>query len=160
MSASRMNPSSVILLVRPPSFHICLNLLLQSINSDGMLAAQRESCILFISHDPCPTLHRTWATRHSVMMLSDYKRRSIGMSFWQIAINTRKASKYLKSDDDATLGKVPQLVKADVATTTSHREQAGELLSTFFPAPAERCRRRRLYTSGHFPCIFGRGNAP
>ncbi|KAG6997033.1 RNA-directed DNA polymerase from mobile element jockey [Fusarium oxysporum f. sp. conglutinans] len=39
----------------------------------------------------------------------------------------------MKSGDDAAFGKVPQLVKADGAATTSHKEQAEELLAKFFP---------------------------
>ncbi|RKK24129.1 hypothetical protein BFJ67_g16781 [Fusarium oxysporum f. sp. cepae] len=47
--------------------------------------------------------------------------------------NIWKAAKYMKSGDDAAFGKVPQLVKADGTATTSHQEQAEELLSKFFP---------------------------
>ncbi|KAF5964566.1 reverse transcriptase [Fusarium coicis] len=44
-----------------------------------------------------------------------------------------KAAKYMKAGDEAAFGKVPQLVKADGTATTSHREQAEELLAKFFP---------------------------
>ncbi|KAF5973804.1 reverse transcriptase, partial [Fusarium bulbicola] len=47
--------------------------------------------------------------------------------------NVWKAAKYMKSGDEAAFGKVPQLVKADGTATTSHREQAEELLAKFFP---------------------------
>ncbi|RKL00430.1 hypothetical protein BFJ70_g17447, partial [Fusarium oxysporum] len=47
--------------------------------------------------------------------------------------NIWKAAKYMKSGDDTAFGKVPQLVKADGTATTSHKEQAEELLSKFFP---------------------------
>ncbi len=47
--------------------------------------------------------------------------------------NIWKAAKYLKSGDDAAFGKVPQLVRADGTSTTSHYEQAEELLGKFFP---------------------------
>jgi hypothetical protein len=39
----------------------------------------------------------------------------------------------MKSGDEAAFGKVPQLVKADGTATTSHKEQAEELLAKFFP---------------------------
>ncbi|KAI3277363.1 transcriptional regulator family: Zinc finger, CCHC-type [Penicillium roqueforti] len=47
--------------------------------------------------------------------------------------NIWKAAKYLKSGEDATFGKLPQLVRADGTTTADHMEQAEELLSKFFP---------------------------
>ncbi|KAF6527839.1 hypothetical protein HZS61_008141 [Fusarium oxysporum f. sp. conglutinans] len=47
--------------------------------------------------------------------------------------NIWKAAKYMKSGDDAAFGKVPQLVKTDGTATTSHKEQAEELLAKFFP---------------------------
>jgi hypothetical protein len=47
--------------------------------------------------------------------------------------NIWKAAKYMKSGDDAVFGKVPRLVTADGAATTSHKEQAEELLAKFFP---------------------------
>jgi hypothetical protein len=47
--------------------------------------------------------------------------------------NIWKAAKYMKSGDEAAFGKVPQLVKADGTATTSHKEQAEELLAKFFP---------------------------
>jgi hypothetical protein len=48
--------------------------------------------------------------------------------------NIWKAAKYLNSGDDAAFGKVPQLLRADGTTTTDHKEQAEELLTTFFPS--------------------------
>ena len=36
--------------------------------------------------------------------------------------NIWKATKYLKSGEDAGFGKVPQLLKADRTVTTDHRE--------------------------------------
>ncbi|PNH50281.1 hypothetical protein VD0002_g5272 [Verticillium dahliae] len=51
--------------------------------------------------------------------------------------NIWKAAKYLKSGDDAAFGKVPQLVKADGTRTTNSKEQAVELLTTFFPSLPE-----------------------
>jgi hypothetical protein len=47
--------------------------------------------------------------------------------------NIWKAAKYMKSGDNTAFGKVPQLVKADGTATTSHKEQAEELLAKFFP---------------------------
>ncbi|KAF5265874.1 hypothetical protein FOXYS1_3293 [Fusarium oxysporum] len=47
--------------------------------------------------------------------------------------NIWKAAKYMISGDDAAFGKVPQLAKADGTATTSHEEQAEELLAKFFP---------------------------
>jgi hypothetical protein len=47
--------------------------------------------------------------------------------------NIWKAAKYLNSGDDAAFGKVPQLLRADGTTTTDHKGQAEELLTTFFP---------------------------
>src|ERR1700761_1124259 len=44
-----------------------------------------------------------------------------------------KAAKYLKSGDEAAFGRVPQLVREDGTVTSNHREQAEELLDTFFP---------------------------
>jgi uncharacterized tellurite resistance protein B-like protein len=38
----------------------------------------------------------------------------------------------MKSGDKAAFGKVLQLVKADGTVTTSHKEQAKELLAKFF----------------------------
>jgi exonuclease III len=46
--------------------------------------------------------------------------------------NIWKAAKYLKADNE-TFGKVPQLNRADGSATTDHKEQAEELLATFFP---------------------------
>ncbi|KAL9572107.1 hypothetical protein ACKAV7_003824 [Fusarium commune] len=46
--------------------------------------------------------------------------------------NIWKAAKYMKSGDEAAFGKVLQLVKADGTATTSHKEQAEELLAKFF----------------------------
>ncbi|EAQ85323.1 hypothetical protein CHGG_09337 [Chaetomium globosum CBS 148.51] len=48
--------------------------------------------------------------------------------------NIWKAAKYLKSGDDTTFGRIPQLVRADGTSTADHREQAEELLTRFFPA--------------------------
>ncbi|EAQ88752.1 hypothetical protein CHGG_05371 [Chaetomium globosum CBS 148.51] len=45
-----------------------------------------------------------------------------------------QAAKYLKSGDDTTFGRIPQLFRADGTSTTDHREQAEELLTRFFPA--------------------------
>jgi hypothetical protein len=47
--------------------------------------------------------------------------------------NIWKAAKYLKSGDNTAFGKVPQLIRADGTVTTDHKQQAEELLSTFFP---------------------------
>ncbi len=47
--------------------------------------------------------------------------------------NIWKAARYLKSGDNAAFGKVPQLIRADGTSTTSHKEQAKELLDKFFP---------------------------
>ncbi|THC88429.1 hypothetical protein EYZ11_012122 [Aspergillus tanneri] len=47
--------------------------------------------------------------------------------------NIWKATKYLKSGEDAAFGKVLQLVRADGTTPTDHKEQAEELLAKFFP---------------------------
>lgn len=41
-----------------------------------------------------------------------------------------KAVKYLKSEDGAAFGKVPQLTKADGSSTTDHKERADELLAS------------------------------
>lgn len=46
--------------------------------------------------------------------------------------NIWNAAKYLKAGDEA-FGKVPQLNRADGTTTADHKEQAEELLTTFFP---------------------------
>jgi hypothetical protein len=46
--------------------------------------------------------------------------------------NIWEAAKYMTAGD-AAFGKVPQLNKADGTTTTDYREQAEELLTTFFP---------------------------
>jgi hypothetical protein len=47
--------------------------------------------------------------------------------------NIWKAAKYLKSGDDAAFGKVPQLVRADGSRMANSKEQAEQLLNTFFP---------------------------
>jgi exonuclease III len=47
--------------------------------------------------------------------------------------NIWKAAKYLKSGDETAFGRVPQLVRRDGTATSNHREQAEELLTTFFP---------------------------
>jgi hypothetical protein len=47
--------------------------------------------------------------------------------------NIWKAAKYLKAGEDAAFGKVPQIIKVDGTSTTDHKEQADELLTTFFP---------------------------
>ena len=47
--------------------------------------------------------------------------------------NIWNAAKYLRSGEDAAFGKVPQLARTDGTTTTSHQEQAEELLAKFFP---------------------------
>jgi exonuclease III len=47
--------------------------------------------------------------------------------------NIWKAAKYLKSGDESAFGRVPQLVRRDGTVTSNHREQAKELLDTFFP---------------------------
>jgi hypothetical protein len=47
--------------------------------------------------------------------------------------NIWKAAKYLKSGEDTAFGKIPQLIRADGTTTADHKEQAEELLATFFP---------------------------
>jgi exonuclease III len=46
--------------------------------------------------------------------------------------NIWKAAKYLKAGNEA-FGKVPQLTRPDGTTTADHKEQAEELLTTFFP---------------------------
>ena len=48
--------------------------------------------------------------------------------------NIWKATKYLKAGEDAAFGQVPQIVRADGTSTTDHKEQAEELLATFFPS--------------------------
>ncbi|KAJ6436321.1 reverse transcriptase [Purpureocillium lavendulum] len=50
--------------------------------------------------------------------------------------NIWNAAKYLKSGDSSAFGKVPQLVKADGKRTVNSKEQAEEMLSTFFPPVA------------------------
>jgi hypothetical protein len=47
--------------------------------------------------------------------------------------NIWKVAKYMKSGDGAAFGKVPQLKRADSSYTTDAKEQADELLKTFFP---------------------------
>ncbi|KFA55196.1 hypothetical protein S40293_09951 [Stachybotrys chartarum IBT 40293] len=47
--------------------------------------------------------------------------------------NIWKAAKYMRSGDSSAFGKVPQLKKADSSYTSSAKEQADELLNTFFP---------------------------
>lgn len=47
--------------------------------------------------------------------------------------NIWKAEKYLKPGNDAAFGKVPQLLQTDGMRTTSNKEQALELMATFFP---------------------------
>ena len=47
--------------------------------------------------------------------------------------NIWKAAKYLKSGNETAFGSIPQLVRRDETVTSSHQEQAEELLSTFFP---------------------------
>jgi hypothetical protein len=47
--------------------------------------------------------------------------------------NIWKAAKYLKQGEDTAFGKVPQIVRADGTSTTDHKEQAEELIATFFP---------------------------
>lgn len=47
--------------------------------------------------------------------------------------NIWKAAKYLKQGEDTAFGKVPQFVRANGTSTSDHKEQAEELLTTFFP---------------------------
>ncbi|KAJ6436906.1 reverse transcriptase [Purpureocillium lavendulum] len=47
--------------------------------------------------------------------------------------NIWNAAKYLKSGDNSAFGKVPQLARADGTRTASTKDQAEEMLSTFFP---------------------------
>lgn len=47
--------------------------------------------------------------------------------------NIWKAAKYLNPASDAAFGKVPQLVRADGTKTVNSKEQAEEMLDTFFP---------------------------
>jgi hypothetical protein len=47
--------------------------------------------------------------------------------------NIWKATKYLKQGEDTAFRKVPQIVRADRTSTTNHKEQAEELIATFFP---------------------------
>ncbi|OXN26561.1 hypothetical protein CDV57_08406 [Aspergillus fumigatus] len=47
--------------------------------------------------------------------------------------NIWKAAKYLKQGEDTAFGKVSQIVRADGISTTDHKEQAEELIATFFP---------------------------
>lgn len=47
--------------------------------------------------------------------------------------NIWTAARYMKSEDGAAFGKVPQLTRADGSHTTKTSEQADEMLRTFFP---------------------------
>lgn len=47
--------------------------------------------------------------------------------------NIWKAAKYLKSENNTAIKKIPQLTKTNKSSTTNHKEQADELLAKFFP---------------------------
>jgi exonuclease III len=47
--------------------------------------------------------------------------------------NIWKAAKYRKQGEDTAFGKVLQIGRADGTSTTNHKEQAEELIATFFP---------------------------